>query len=293
MVATGATSRRLGATHAHLATGLHNLIPRATLASASASADLAGNPLMANREMPRFMAIDHSHVEPAVTALLAQQELAIEALEKSVDALGGKVRYDDVFVPMEQLLAPLGYAFGLVGHLMAVKNSDDMRAAHAAAQPAVVASGSRIAQSEPLYKAMKTVSTSGEALDNGQRRAVEAGMRDAELGGVALEGAAKERFNEIQQRMASLSTTFGNNVLDATTGWSMDITDPAELDGLPPSTLALAAQNSGVEGATADAGPYKLTLDMPVLIPVMTYANSRSLRQTIYMANLTKVAICI
>lgn len=37
-------------------------------------------------------------------------------------------------------------------------------------------------------------------------------LRDFVLGGVALEGEAKERFNEIQQQLAQLSTKFSNNV---------------------------------------------------------------------------------
>jgi oligopeptidase A len=276
-------ARRLRMVHSHLAATAH-----CRQCSAVAAVD-ASNPLLRHREMPAFRAITPDHVEPAVTALLAQQETDIEALETSVAALGDAVTYDDVFRPLEELLHPLSYAFGLVGHLMAVANSEELRAAHASVLPAVVASGSRIAQSEPLFRAMKAVADSDEALDSGQERAVEAALRDAELGGVALEGAAKERFNEIKQRLAELSTTFSNNVLDATSAWSLTITDPAELDGLPPSALALAAQSAG-EGATAEAGPYKLTLDMPMLMPVMTFANSRSLRETVYKANLTKAS---
>eukprot|EP01047_Picozoa_sp_COSAG01_P075390 COSAG01_NODE_12908_length_1666_cov_1.362476_1_plen_508_part_10 len=268
--------RRLRVAHSHLA-------------CARQCSALAGNPLLANRELPAFRAIGAEHVEPAITNLLAEQERAIEALEKRVELLGGTVVYDDVLRPLEQLLHPLSYGFGLVGHLMAVANSEELRAAHAAVQPAVVASGSRVAQSVPLYHAMKVVASSSDDLDDGQVRAVESAIRDAELGGVALEGDAKERFNQIKQRLAELSTTFSNNVLDATSAWSMTITDPAELDGLPPSALALAAQNAG-DGATAEAGPYKLTLDMPMLIPVMTFASSRSLRETVYKANLTKAS---
>ena len=276
MAPGSAMARRLRVAHTHLLAARH-------------CSELAGNPLMANRSMPAFRAISAEHVEPAIKALLAEQERAIEALEKRVDHLGDSVAYADVLQPLEQLLHPLSYAFGLVGHLMAVANSDELRAAHAAVQPAVVASSSRVAQSEPLYRAMKAIAGSSEQLDSGQMRAVESAMRDAELGGVALEGAQKERFNQIKQRLAELSTRFSNNVLDATAAWSMTITDPEELDGMPPSALALAAQNAG-DGATAEEGPYKLTLDMPMLMPVMTFASSRSLRETVYKANLTKAS---
>ena len=57
----------------------------------------------------------------------------------------------------------------------------------------------------------------------------------------------------------------------------------------PPSALALAAQNAG-EDATAEEGPWRLTLDMPVMLPVMQFADSRELRETVYKANLTKAS---
>jgi hypothetical protein len=51
------------------------------------------------------------------------------------------------------------------------------------------------------------------------------------LGGVALEGEAKERYNAIQQQLAQLSTKFSNNVLDATKvgGWALHISSRHQL----------------------------------------------------------------
>jgi Zn-dependent oligopeptidase len=53
-------------------------------------------------------------------------------------------------------------------------------------------------------------------LSEAQKRVVELELRDFVLGGVSLEGEAKERYNAIQQDLAQLSTKFSNNVLDAT-----------------------------------------------------------------------------
>jgi Zn-dependent oligopeptidase len=49
-----------------------------------------------------------------------------------------------------------------------------------------------------------------------RRRVVDIELRDFELGGVSLEGATKERYNDMQQELKKLSTKFSNNVLDAT-----------------------------------------------------------------------------
>ena len=122
---------------------------------------------------------------------------------------------------------------------------------------------------------------------------MESEIRDAELAGVALTGASKERFNEIQKRLAQLSTDFSNNVLDATKAFSVRLTKKEEVDGLPPSALALSAQSAkskGDEGATAEDGPWLITLDFPSYMPVMQYAKDRSLREKMYKAYLTRAS---
>ena len=81
-----------------------------------------------------------------------------------------------------------------------------------------------------------------------------------QLSGVGLEGEAKEQFNGNQMKLAELMTAFQNNLLDATKAYSMLITEPAQVEGLPPSALALLASRAaedGAEGATAEAGPWK------------------------------------
>ena len=74
------------------------------------------------------------------------------------------------------------------------------------------------------------------------------------LGGVGLDGGEKERFNEIKQRLATLSTSFSNNVLDVTKAFELVTDDEAAMEGVPESARAMWAAAAG-DGATADAGP--------------------------------------
>lgn len=119
-------------------------------------------------------------------------------------------------------------------------------------------------------------------------------LRDFVLGGVALEGEARDRFNAIQQELSALSTKFSNNVLDATKAFKRLVTDRAEVAGLPPSALAGAAQAAagepGSEAATPEDGPWLFTLDFPSYFPVMTHAENRALREELYRANITRAS---
>jgi len=90
-----------------------------------------------------------------------------------------------------------------------------------------------------------------------------------------LEG--EKRFNAIQLELAELSTKFSNHVLDATKTFSLTLTNKDEIDGLPPSLTSLAAQAAraaGEENATED-GPWRITLDSPVLAPSCSTAPCR------------------
>ncbi len=68
-------------------------------------------------------------------------------------------------------------------------------------------------------------------------------------------------------------------MLDATKAFSLTITDPAEVDGLPESARALLASRAG-EGATAADGPWKLGLDMPSYLPAMKFIKSPKVAKT-------------
>jgi Zn-dependent oligopeptidase len=82
---------------------------------------------------------------------------------------------------------------------------------------------------------------------------------------------AKERFNSIAEQLTELSTQFSNNVLDATKAFTKLLTTKDEVDGLPDSALALLAQQAKGKGhadATAEAGPWLVTLDIPAYLPI-------------------------
>jgi oligopeptidase A len=248
------------------------------------------NPLLEPTPYPRFDEIKAEHVVPAMTALLGELDAEFETLEAGVTPT-----WNSLVVPLERIGDRLGSVWGAVIHLMGVKNSPELREAHAAVQPKVVEFGTRLAQSRPIFDALCAM-RDGEAwgrLDPAQRRIAETMIRDATHSGVGLDGAAKERFNAIQLELAGLSTRFGNNVLDATKAFALQLTDPAEVEGLPPSVLAMAAQmarEAGAQDAQPDTGPWRITLDGPMLVPFLEHARRRDLREKIYRAYITRAS---
>lgn len=110
-------------------------------------------------------------------------------------------------------------------------------------------------------------------------------MRNFVLGGAELQGAAKERFAEIQERQAELSQKFSENALDATDAFAY-YAAIGELEGVPEDVVSTARAAAEAEGKDG----YKLTLKMPCYLPVMQFAKSSALRQTLYRAYVTRAS---
>jgi oligopeptidase A len=255
-----------------------------------ANATVTDNPLLIGKGLPPFDAIKPEHVVPAMTQLLAELEEELASLERQVTPT-----WSSLVEPLDRLTEGLTWSWGIVGHLMGVKNSPELREAYETVQPQVVQFVNKLNQSQPLYKAFKAL-RDGDAwsrLELAQQRIVEAAIKEAQLSGVGLEGEKRDRFNAIQLELAELSTKFSNNVLDATKAFSLTLTNKDEVDGLPPSLLSLAAQAAraaGEESATAENGPWRITLDYPSYVPFMEHSTRRDLREKLYKVFISRAS---
>lgn len=248
------------------------------------------NPLLIGAGLPPFDSIEPAHIVPGITALIETLTTDLEALEANVSPT-----WHGLIEPLTHIEERLSWSWGIVGHLMGVKNSPELRTAYEDVQPALVQFATRLGQSKPLYDAFIALRASAEweSFDPAQQRIVEASIREAELSGVGLEGTDKERFNQIQQSLAELTTKFGNNVLDATKAFSLTLTTAEDIAGLPPSLLGLAAQaarDAGEANATAAHGPWRITLDYPSFGPFMQHSRRRDLREKLYRAFVTRAS---
>ena len=239
---------------------------------------------------PDFSALAPDAMREALPRLLADAEAGVAALER-----GAEPTWDGRVRALADATRPLTFAWHLVEHVLGVCNSDEWRALEEAFQPEIVRFSLRVAQSRPLFDALRALRDSPgfAAMPEGRRRVVETGLRDARDAGVALDGAARERFVAAATRLSGLSTKFANNVLDATKAFSLLLRSEDEAAGLPPSVrelLAASAREAGETGATADAGPWRVTLEQSAWGPFLQYAERRDLRETVYRALVSRAS---
>lgn len=254
----------------------------------STKAPAGANPLHLAGELPRFDLFSPSHVVPGIRTLIESLDSELTELEDRLTPT-----WAGLIEPLEAMGERLGFGWGLVGHLMGVQNSDALREAHAEVQAEVIGFGLKVAQSRPIFSALEALQESDAfaSLEPPQRRIIESQLTEARHAGVGLSKSDRARFNEINAELAELATRFSNHVLDATKAFGLVLTDPAEMAGTPESLRQLAAQNaleSGEEGATPESGPWRITLDAPVLMPFLEHGERRDLREQLYRAYVTR-----
>ena len=235
------------------------------------------NPLLSSETLPLFDQIQPDHVAPAIDNLLAQANKALE----TVTAADFPAEWTAIARELDVATEKLGLAWGSVSHLNSVADTPELRAAYNAALPLVTEFWTRLGADERLYAKYKAVDVS--TLNAEQRQAHKNAMRNFVLGGADLVGAQRERFAEIQEKQAALSQKFSENTLDATDSFSYHATLD-EMAGVPDDVqqaTRAAAQAEGKEG-------YKLSLKMPCYLPVMQFADSSALRETLYRAYVTR-----
>ncbi|PAJ80477.1 M3 family metallopeptidase [Burkholderia ubonensis] len=248
------------------------------------SASANTNPLLDFSGLPRFGEIRPEHVTPALDTLLADANRAVDAASASATPAS----WADVVEAVERATEPLGRAWGVVGHLNAVADTPELRAAYGENLPRVTEFWSSVGQNLALYEKYKAIAASAEyaTLSVERKKILDNALRDFRLSGAELPEDQKPRFAELQEQQAALSKAFSDHVLDATNAYAYVAQDEAELAGLPGDAIEAAreaAQKDGKDG-------WKFTLHFPSYFPVLQYADNRALRETLYRAYATRAS---
>ena len=242
------------------------------------------NPLLTFTDLPPFSQIKPEHVKPAV------EQVIEECRNKIEQVLEGNTSpsWDNLVAPIDEVDDRLGRIWSPVSHMNSVMNSDELRDAYESCLPVLSEYGTWVGQHKGLFEAYKAIKASEafSALNRAQQKTITDALRDFELSGIGLPADEQHRYGEISKRQSELGSQFSNNVLDATMGWSKQITDVAELAGMPES--ALAAAQAAAEAKEQEG--YLLTLDIPSYLPVMTYCDNQELRKELYEAYVTRAS---
>ena len=262
-----------------------------------------------NLHLVDFTATEPNDLKVKVNHAIDQANIFLDELiaseNKKAAGMSAQQALDDV-IAFDHINLALDRSWGVLSHLNSVMSNDEIRHVHHELLPKLSAYGTRVGQHQPLFSRYQAIVNDEEffaALEPARARAIELAIQSFELSGVALPKAEQDTFAEIQSKLSTLSATFSDHILDATQAFALPL-EPEQLAGLTESGLALLADvgkhyksrelaNGTLTQAEVDALPtpyYVASLNIPVYLAVMTHAEDRQLRETLYRAYVTRAS---
>ena len=168
-------------------------------------------------------------------------------------------------------------------NLLSAETNDDMDALAQKMQPILTQHSNDIRLNPKLFERIRYVHLHHRKLTPEEKMLLDNCYEGFVRSGALLNEAGKERLRQLTEEASMLSLQFSQNLLKEQKAFTLDITDEAQLDGLPETAreaAALAAKEQGKQG-------WVFTLDYPSFSPFMTYSTQRELRKQLYMARNT------
>lgn len=235
-------------------------------------------------DLPDFSQLGVDELKHHVHSALQQAQTSIDQFPAQLDDAQQALQ---LIFELDHAENQLQQHWGILSHLNAVKNNAEIRQVYQDMLPVLSDYYTQLGQHQGLYHAYQMVQASSafSGLNPAQQAAIQLALRDFKLTGIALEGEAKSRYGKISARLSELSSTFSDHVLDATQAWRMPLNE-AQLQGLPDSSIGLLKQLAEQHEQTGALA----TLDFPAYLAIMTYADDRNLRETVYRAYVTRAS---
>ncbi len=226
--------------------------------------------------VPAFDRMDLGALEAALETGMAEHLAEIDALVENPEP----PTFANTIEAMERAGRRLDRVFTYYGIWSSNLSSPEFRAIQQRVAPKLAAYSSQITQNEALFRRVRSVYERRNELGlrPDQKRLVELVYDGFARNGATLEGAARERYAAINQRLAELHTRFANNVLADEEGYVLYLTED-QLSGLPESFVAAAAAAAAERGRE---GEYAVTNTRSSMDPFLTYSDERALREQVW-----------
>lgn len=229
-------------------------------------------------EMPPFDRIHAEHFAPAFDRGMTEQLMEIEAIAANPDA----PTFANTLEALERGGRLLERVANVFFNLTSSATTDALDAIERDYAPKLAQHHMRIALDPRLFARIDALHEKRGSLnlDVAQRRLLERRHLDFMRAGAGLAPDAKRRMAEISERMASLHTIFGQNVLHDEKEWQLVLAE-TDLAGLPPSVRNAARQAADERG---QSGRWVITLARSSVEPFLTFSARRDLRRRAFEA---------
>lgn len=248
------------------------------------SCDNKMNPLLADSTLPygapQFDKIKTEHYLPAFEQAITEAKAEIDAIVNNPDA----PTFENTIAALDEAGGRLNDAAGIFYNLMEADTNDQMQDIAEKVSPMMTEYSMYVSLNEPLFARVKAVHESAEGLEPDQARLLEKTWKSFVRSGANLGAEDKETYSKLSEQLSLLTLQYGKNVLAATNAFTLNLTEEADLEGLPDFVREAAvetAKSKEMEGWAFD-------LSAPSYGAFMKYSTRRDLRQKMWMAYNTR-----
>ncbi|MCW5612952.1 MAG: M3 family metallopeptidase [Rubrivivax sp.] len=250
--------------------------------STATTATTTDNPLLQDWDtpygLPPFAQLRPEHFEPALRAAMREHLDELAAIAGNAEAPD----FDNTVAAFDRAGRRLDRIAATFYTLTASATSPALQAVQREVAAPMAAHGSAVYLDAALFARIDTLHAQREslALTPEQRRLLERIHLDFVRAGARLAPAARVRYAQIMEDLATLTTRFAQNVLHDESSWQLALDGEDAMAGLPDFVRAAARQ------AAADRGldGHVITLSRSLIVPFLTYSLRRDLREQAWRA---------
>ncbi len=228
--------------------------------------------------VPPFAEIKEEHYIPAIEEGIKQQQAEIDSIVANTEGPS----FANTILALDKSGNLLSKVNGVFGPINSANTNDSLQAIARRITPMLTKHRDGISMNPELFKKVKAVydNRNEMGLDDQQLRVVEKIYQDFERNGANLSPEDQEKLKAINTELSSLSLKYGENLLAETNkNFKLVIENEAGLEGLQADVIARAALDAQ---KTGDSGKWVFTLAKPSMLPFLTYAKNRNLREKLY-----------
>ena len=228
--------------------------------------------------LPPFAALRPEHFAPALREAMHQHRSELDTIAAQAEP----ATFDNSVARLDaagRLLARLEGAFH---NLCASETSPALQQVQREMAEPMAAHSNAVYMHAGLFARIDALheQRAGLGLTAEQLRLLEQTHLDFVRAGARLAPTAQQRYAALMERLAALTTQFGQNVLADENAYRLSLNSEADLAGLPDFVRTAAQQ------AAADRGlpGHVITLSRSLLVPFLSFSERRDLREAAWRA---------
>jgi peptidyl-dipeptidase Dcp len=229
-----------------------------------------------------FDLIRAEHFIPALNESIKKAKERLEAYKEN-----SGISFEDVIVKKGNITEQVDYIAGIFFNLHSAECPEDLEKISPEVSEILTRFGNDISLDPVIFLKIKNCFDTrfDQGLSKEELTIIEKTFNSFVRNGALLAESEKIKLRDLDERMAKLSLSFSQNVLKATNEYLMEINEIKDLEGLPDGAIEAAAELAQVKGKP---GSWCFGLDVPSMLPFMTYAKNRDLRKRLLFASSSK-----